>query len=296
MATKARDDITLTQITVDEKTPQHFWFDAEGAHVSDEERPVAGADGTVPAIKGKNVLLDSSGLSVREGETPLSEFTADRVSLGLNSTKAVVDLCGGTTTVGREVNTSYFRALSSNSDATGDRAVALGSNPFRMVPGENRYPASICLLDDQTIWFGDEQNDGIGDKGKSSVYLSADQVVISNAKGIGSLVLRVPIKAFQQLHRTVTISGFSVLQVNGTDYCYPLSGVSTLNNLAQMIAGRNFSNSSDSVSFSNGDWNAAGLRVTTAIHNGLGLALFNRFYTGMVRINWIVSIRTAEFD
>lgn len=90
MAVRARDEVTLTRIEVDEETQWHFWHDEGGAHVSDEERPAEGE-----AIAGKNVLLTGDGLHVRDGSTVLASFGSDKAVLGAEGSTASVEMCGG---------------------------------------------------------------------------------------------------------------------------------------------------------------------------------------------------------
>lgn len=50
----------------------HFWYDDDGAHVTETEH-----DATV----GGNVLIDTDSVDIRDGETVLARFEADRLSL-----------------------------------------------------------------------------------------------------------------------------------------------------------------------------------------------------------------------
>ena len=56
-------------------TKQHFWADDEGAHVA----TTAHEEGA--AITGSNLLATSDGVQIRDGETALSEFSANSASL-----------------------------------------------------------------------------------------------------------------------------------------------------------------------------------------------------------------------
>lgn len=69
--------------TISSTAKQYFTHDDQGAHIST-------VDGDPNA--GKNVLLDSDGLHVRNGETELASFEANRVSLGKGDTGATIDL------------------------------------------------------------------------------------------------------------------------------------------------------------------------------------------------------------
>lgn len=53
-----------------EAQEQFFWHDSSGAHISD----------TAESTSGKNVLIDSSGMSVRNGSDDLAQFKADGIN------------------------------------------------------------------------------------------------------------------------------------------------------------------------------------------------------------------------
>lgn len=97
MAVKARDEVTLTRIEVDEETRWHFWHDEEGAHVTEAERPGEGEPAT-----GKNVLVTGESILVRDGETVIASFGDDLIELGKGSESARIELCGGSTVISRE--------------------------------------------------------------------------------------------------------------------------------------------------------------------------------------------------
>lgn len=71
-------------------TAQYFWHDTDGAHVSTVEGD---------ATTGNNVLVDSAGLYIRDGEDDLASFTASTIALGNASNDATVELCGGQMTI-----------------------------------------------------------------------------------------------------------------------------------------------------------------------------------------------------
>lgn len=100
MAVRARAEVTLTRIEVDEETHWHFWHDEEGAHVTEGERPAEGE-----AITGKNVLLTGDGLQVRDGSTVLARFADGIVDL------APSDAYGGNAEVGLPGNARMVGAV-----------------------------------------------------------------------------------------------------------------------------------------------------------------------------------------
>ena len=65
-------------------TKNYFWHDADGAHVSTVEGD---------ASTGKNVLIDSDGMSIRNGTNELAAFEASKISLGKNSSESEIDFC-----------------------------------------------------------------------------------------------------------------------------------------------------------------------------------------------------------
>ncbi|RGF19921.1 hypothetical protein [Dorea sp. AM10-31] len=48
---------------------------------------------------GANVKVDSDSMEIRNGDTVLAKYAADKVELGKNSKDAVVEMCGGTTSI-----------------------------------------------------------------------------------------------------------------------------------------------------------------------------------------------------
>lgn len=59
---------------------------------------------------GKNVLIDSDSIDIRNGETLLASFTANEVVLGQNASDSCIDLCDGAgkiSTFTSEISTSY---------------------------------------------------------------------------------------------------------------------------------------------------------------------------------------------
>lgn len=61
------------------KVKQHFWVDDDGVHVTQEENQVG---------DGNNILLDSEGLKIREGETQLASF-GEEVIIGQPNTTMI---------------------------------------------------------------------------------------------------------------------------------------------------------------------------------------------------------------
>lgn len=68
----------------------YFWADNDGVHVSTEEGDPDGA---------QNIVLDSSGLTIREGSDVLASFTGANISIGENCTLADIEGATGTVSV-----------------------------------------------------------------------------------------------------------------------------------------------------------------------------------------------------
>ena len=54
---------------------------------------------------GKNVLITNSGVDIRNNSTVLASYTDDKIYLGKNSDKSVIDLCNGTAEI-KNINTN----------------------------------------------------------------------------------------------------------------------------------------------------------------------------------------------
>ena len=84
------------------KVKQHFWVDDDGVHVTQEENQVG---------DGNNILLDSEGLKIREGETQLASF-GEVVTMGqpgttmINITKEGIQFLDYNNIVVTEINAS----------------------------------------------------------------------------------------------------------------------------------------------------------------------------------------------
>ena len=143
MAVRARDEVTLTRVDVDETTQWHFWHDGEGAHVSERERPAEGEP-----VEGKNLLLAGDVIQLRDGEEVLASFSADAVGLLAGAREAgrqaAVEMFGGEAWIigrddepneGQVRRSLYVGADLPEGDVGSYSSVAL--TPFR--PGEG-YP------------------------------------------------------------------------------------------------------------------------------------------------------------
>ena len=70
----------LTSACSDAKNvAQHFWYDANGAHVTEDTQAVYIQD---PSAAGGNTLITSTGMDIRNGTTPLASFSATQAVIG----------------------------------------------------------------------------------------------------------------------------------------------------------------------------------------------------------------------
>ena len=76
-------------------TMQHFWYDANGAHVTEDTQEDYQQD---PSSAGGNTLITSQGLAIRKGTTELASFNAndgiiigkiDELHIGVNDAKGL---------------------------------------------------------------------------------------------------------------------------------------------------------------------------------------------------------------
>lgn len=123
MAVRARDEVTLTRIEVDEETQWHFWHDEEGAHVTEAERPGEGEP-----VTGKNVLVTGESILVRDGETVIASFGDDLIELGKGSESARIELCGGSTVISREDELVDIRSEVSPTGGDNNTVLCVGTS------------------------------------------------------------------------------------------------------------------------------------------------------------------------
>lgn len=82
----------------------YLFFDSDGLMVGDM------TNGTHPNMLGKNVLIDSDSVDIRNGYNVLASFGANEIILGQNDENSVIDLCDGAgkiQSVTSEANTGY---------------------------------------------------------------------------------------------------------------------------------------------------------------------------------------------
>ena len=65
-------------------TSNHFFHDSEGAHVTTAEND---------ATTGKNILIDSESMDIRNGTVILAQFSATGIKLGVNDVASEIVLC-----------------------------------------------------------------------------------------------------------------------------------------------------------------------------------------------------------
>jgi phage minor structural protein len=84
-ATEAKTTADSAQTAI-VKTQSHFFHDADGAHVTTTE-----GDATV----GKNVLIDTDSINIRDGVEEIATFASDTIEIGKNSVSSRIDFCKG---------------------------------------------------------------------------------------------------------------------------------------------------------------------------------------------------------
>lgn len=114
-------------------TKNYFWHDADGAHVSTVEGD---------ASTGNNVLIDSNGMAIRDGETDLATFEADEISLGNNSTEAKIAFCKNIVNLQTEYN--YIDDISPVNTYANFTAIETHDNVE--VPDKNQHYTRLNLI------------------------------------------------------------------------------------------------------------------------------------------------------
>ncbi|MBR2503339.1 MAG: tail fiber domain-containing protein [Oscillospiraceae bacterium] len=99
---------------------------------------------------GKNVLIDSDSVDIRNGTTVLASFGADKIELGKNSTSSIIDLCGGK---GQFAYGTVDGLGSTGLSLTADRVVIKGTTAAHLyfrnaTTGES---SSVIVADDGII-------------------------------------------------------------------------------------------------------------------------------------------------
>lgn len=80
-ATKAKTAAKTAQKTAN-KIQQHFWTDEDGAHITEVTKEEYESD---PTNAGGNLLAQSTGISLRDGEDELASFKNSGITIGKNS-------------------------------------------------------------------------------------------------------------------------------------------------------------------------------------------------------------------
>lgn len=91
-------------------TMQHFWYDANGAHVTEDTQEDYQQD---PSSAGGNTLITSQGLAIRKGTTELASFNAndgiiigkiDELHIGVNDAKGLAFYKANETTTSAHIS------------------------------------------------------------------------------------------------------------------------------------------------------------------------------------------------
>ncbi len=118
---KATAEAAQTAITA---TQNYFFHDAEGAHVTTTKSD---------ASTGKNVLIDSDSVDIRDGNSVLATFASDVIELGKEDLSAVIKMCQGKFSLSYDATQNTMRILpKENFNASGAHE---GTDPLNMYFG-----------------------------------------------------------------------------------------------------------------------------------------------------------------
>lgn len=109
---------------------------------------------------GKNVLITNSGVDIRNNSTVLASYTDDKIYLGKNSDKSVIDLCNGTAEI-KNINTNtdkewYRLGISSRDSIELNTTGKISMDTYYGSADGNKYANGIFRL-----YSKDEFGEGI---------------------------------------------------------------------------------------------------------------------------------------
>ena len=153
---------------------------------------------------GKNVLIDSTSVNIRNGSTILASFGADKIELGKNSTTSQIELCGGTGIISALSNT---RLQMNSKDEF--KIYSKGLNFTAFSQDANYSTASYC--EPLTIQAYTTQNYGTGTLG--TLYLNAKNFTTSGlANGESTIVMSgdfVHIQSYYNYQTIIEANGYT---------------------------------------------------------------------------------------
>lgn len=114
-------------------TKQYFWHDSAGAHVSTNPNS---------ATSGKNLLLKTDGIAIKDGNKELATFEDSEIYLGKNSHTSKIDFCNGAGYVqGSESETGLHIAIGSNggpnSEGISNGGMSIAMAKYGLITAEN---------------------------------------------------------------------------------------------------------------------------------------------------------------
>lgn len=181
MAVKASDSITLAKVNsitdaqakAIEDTKAYFFYDDDGAHVTTNEGD---------ATTGNNVLIDTEGMKIRDGETELASFGADTIQLGENAYSTRIECCKRTLIIGGYMDSSATGGEEGIPSAGITSAGDMSLDSGRTVSVYGVYGTSISAgRKNPVILIGAEEG-GLIDMhvaGNGTISLRADTVTIN---------------------------------------------------------------------------------------------------------------------
>lgn len=218
-------------------TRNYFWHDANGAHVATTEGD---------ATTGNNVLIDSEGMSIRDGVTELAAFLADAIRLG--GLSCSITLCGDSSKMSASTNQTggshfYVTAKPPDDSATTATQARLCLEADTAVESKTKNANRAVINLDTSLSNGDVIGSLISLNALTSITLTLQGGPVFGMSQQGTL--------FNAKNQSVSIINASDFTVNGNGMM-PLCGVSTNLNNATASGFYSYENSASHIPTSTG--------------------------------------------
>jgi hypothetical protein len=131
---------------------------------------------------GNNVLIDSDSVDIRNGETILASYSANKVSLGKNSDDTIIELCNGRGSINYDKSLTKLHIDSTNGSLVlGGKYAAILERPYLFPTSTSAIGANVRVSDGVTLLAEYCANDynastGAGTFQKSELYVSYDSI------------------------------------------------------------------------------------------------------------------------
>lgn len=237
-ANTAKNIANAAQVTATnaEKTATNYLnFSSSGLIVGD----------MTASVLGKNVLIDTNSLNIRDNATTLASFQADKIQLGKNSVSSVIELCGAKGQIRYNGDSEYVELTSDNVRVRGIESASLYA--YDEVSAGLNTKAAVNVYSEGTIFayvtLGSDidPNEEVSFNYDTStlkmtmdeINLMSSDVVITGVGGISLLSNASPItlktagEAGSNGDTSVTLNGSDILlkayvgagNASGTGYC-----------------------------------------------------------------------------